>query len=418
MSVYAVVIFSVIILNFALDAVLDILNVRAMRPDLPEEFAGAYPPEKYAASQRYLKENTVFGLFSATAGILVLFLFIYAGTFNAADGIARSAGFGEIGSGLLFFFILMAAFEVIQIPKAAYATFVIEEKYGFNKTTVKTFITDIIKGAFLSIIIGGICMAALIWFFSSFGKWAWVYAWASLTVFQLGVGYISPVLIMPLFNKYEPLEPGPLRSEIETYANSQSFKLKGVFTMDGSKRSTKSNAFFTGFGRFRRIVLFDTLIAQMTAPEIVSVLAHEVGHFKKKHIIKGMAMSVASFGIMLFVFSLFIGNIKLAGVFGFENPSVYASLVAFGFLYAPVSFATGVFGAWLSRKNEYEADRFAVTTYLHGGDFIAALKKLSVENLSNLTPHPWKVMLEYSHPPVMERIAAIRKISPVQPPES
>lgn len=420
MSVFATIIFSVILAGFVVQTVVDVLNLRAISPNLPDEFTGWYSPEKYAKAQNYLRETTGFSLFCSTVDLFILFLFIFSGLFNNLDLIARAAGFGAVGSGVLFSILMMLVFKLVGIPRSYYAVFVLEHKYGFNRTTLKTFVADIFKGFALSAVLGGIALAGLIWFFGKFGQYAWLYAWAGVTLFQLAVAYIAPVLIMPLFNKYVPLSAGELKNEIEDYAVRQEFKMKGVFTMDGSRRSTKSNAFFTGFGRFRRIVLFDTLIAAMSVREIVSVLAHEVGHYKKRHIFKGMAVSIAETGLMLFIFSLFVNNAALARVFGFEHNSVYASMMAFGFLYAPVSFALGVWGAYLSRRNEYEADLYAVTTYPHGRDFIAALKKLSVENLSNLTPHWLKVKLEYSHPPVLERIAAIRRVAgitePVVPP--
>ncbi|MCX5895293.1 MAG: M48 family metallopeptidase, partial [Proteobacteria bacterium] len=270
-------------------------------------------------------------------------------------------------------------------------------------------ILDILKGWLLTAVIGGAVFSIVLWFFDKTGTWAWLYCWAAVTGIQLFLTFIAPVVIMPLFNKFVPLEEGELKTAIESYARSRGFKMKGVFTMDASKRSTKSNAFFTGFGKFRRIVLFDTLIEKHTVDELVSVLAHEMGHYKKKHVIQSILISIITTGLMFFILSLFLHNKGLFAAFKMKETSIYASLLFFGFLYAPIEMMLSLVGNMLSRKNEYEADGYAVTTYGKPESMITALKKLSVDNLSNLTPHPLKVFLSYSHPPVLERIKAIRK---------
>ncbi|MEJ2111699.1 MAG: M48 family metallopeptidase, partial [Acidobacteriota bacterium] len=276
-------------------------------------------------------------------------------------------------------------------------------------TTPKTFILDIIKSWLLIGVLGGAALYGIIWFFESTGEWAWLYCWIGITAFQLLLAFVAPVVIMPIFNKYIPLKKDELREEIENYAKSESFKMKGVYQMDGSRRSTKSNAYFSGFGRFRRIVLFDTLIEKHTTKELVSILAHEMGHYKKGHIWKSMVLSSLTFGLMFYVLSLFINNRELFNAFGMEETSVYASLVFFGFLYGPIDTILSIFANAYSRRNEYEADSYAVNTYGNPSAMIEALKKLSVDNLSNLTPHPIKVFMSYSHPPVLERIRAIRE---------
>ncbi|RUM89316.1 MAG: M48 family peptidase, partial [Thermodesulfatator sp.] len=290
-------------------------------------------------------------------------------------------------------------------------TFVIEEKFGFNRTTVRTFISDFLKGLTLTAIIGGLIFAGVIWFFETMGTWAWLYCWMALGMFQIMLLFVAPVLIMPIFNKFEPLEDGELKKSILDYARKENFKMQGVFKMDGSKRSTKSNAFFTGFGRFKRIVLFDTLIARHTVEELTAIIAHEMGHYKLKHILKGIIRSILMSGFTLWLLSLFMGNQGLFEAFGMDHISVYASLVFFGFLYAPIGMATGIIDKAISRKYEFQADAYAVRTYGHPEALITALKKLSVDNLSNLTPHPFMVFLEYSHPPVLERIRAIRRLA-------
>ena len=281
----------------------------------------------------------------------------------------------------------------------------------FNKTAVKTFILDILKSFILTLIIGLPIFALIIWFFIEFSNIAWLYVAISVILFELLITFIAPVFIMPLFNKYTPLEDGELKTELENYAKEQNFKMKGLYKMDGSKRSTKTNAFFTGFGKFRRIVLFDTLIQKHTTQELVSVLAHEMGHYKKGHIHKFMIMSFANTFILFFILSFFIGNQYLFEAFSMQNISIYGAIVFFGFLYTPISEILSIIQNIISRKYEYEADRYSVTTYKNPMSMIEALKKLSVDNLTNLTPHKFKVFIEYSHPPVLDRIKAIRKIA-------
>ncbi|MCQ9205805.1 MAG: M48 family metallopeptidase [Omnitrophica bacterium] len=409
MNIYLIVILAILIFNYILNLVVEVLNLSAINTILPQEFKGWYDEVKYKKSQNYLGENTRFKLFESSFFTFVILFFILSGGFNFIDRAARSFGLGSILTGLMFAGILFMALQVFGVPFSAYRIFIIEQRYGFNRTTVKTFILDILKGGILTFIIGGIIFSCVLWFFAKTGKFAWAWCWLAVTLFEMFLIFIAPVVIMPLFNKFSPLEDGELKSSIKDYADSQNFKLKGVFKMDGSKRSTKSNAFFTGFGKYRRIVLFDTLIKNHTVSELVSVLAHEIGHYRKKHIIKSIAISIATSGIMFFILSLFINNPELFAAFKMENISIYASLFFFGFLYTPINMVFSLLSGMLSRKHEYEADYYAVSTYKNPQAFIAALKKLSVDNLSNLTPHPLKVFLHYSHPPVLKRIEAIRR---------
>lgn len=408
MNTYLIVILAILIFNYILNLVVEVLNLSAINTVLPQEFKGWYDEAKYKKSQNYLRENTRFKLFESSFLTFVILFFILSGGFNSIDRAARSFGLGSILTGLIFAGILFMALQIFGVPFSVYRTFIIEQKYGFNRTTVKTFILDIFKGGILTFIIGGIIFSCVLWFFAKTGKFAWVWCWLAVTLFEMFLIFIAPVVIMPLFNKFSPLEDGELKNSIKNYADSQNFKLKGVFKMDGSKRSTKSNAFFTGFGKYRRIVLFDTLIKNHTVSELVSVLAHEIGHYRKKHIVKSIAISIATSGIMFFILSLFINNPELFAAFKMENISIYASLFFFGFLYTPINMVFSLLLGILSRKHEYEADYYAVSTYKNPQAFIAALKKLSVDNLSNLTPHPLKVFLHYSHPPVLKRIEAIR----------
>jgi STE24 endopeptidase len=408
MNPYLIFILVILIGSYVLELVLDFLNIRYQKTDLPSEFEGYYDGEKYKKSQNYLRENTCFGMINDTIITPIIIIFILMGGFNAVDRFARSFQLGSIPTGLIFAGVLTLAYHVIHIPFSIYGTFIIEEKYGFNKTTVKTFILDILKTWFLVAIIGSILLSVVLWFFEKAGGGAWLYCWAATVLFQIFLLFIAPVTIMPLFNKYSLLGEGELKRAIEDYARSQDFKMKGIYTMDGSKRSTKSNAFFTGFGKFRRIVLFDTLLAKHSVEELVSVLAHEMGHYKKKHILKSIIISILTAGLMFFILSLFLNNRELFAAFKMDDTSIYASLFFFGFLYTPIEMIISIFGNMLSRRHEYEADGFSVKTYGKPEAMIVALKKLSVENLSNLTPHPLKVFLTYSHPPVLERIKAIR----------
>ncbi len=409
MNFYLIIILAILIGDYLLELVIDTLNVRHVKTDLPKEFEGAYDAEKYRKSQEYLKENTRFGLIIESVMTPLTIAFILFGGFNMVDQFARGFGLGPIPTGLVFAGLLMLASQIIHLPLSIYDTFVIEEKYGFNKTRPKTFVLDILKGWGLAVVIGAPLFSLVLWFFEKTGPWAWAYCWAAVTVFQLFFMFIAPVVILPLFNKFTPLEEGGLKEAVEDYARARNFKMKGVFTMDGSRRSTKSNAFFAGFGRFRRIVLFDTLIEKHKVEELVSILAHEMGHYKKGHILKSLLISILTMGLMFFILSLFINNRELFDAFKMKETSIYGSLLFFGFLYGPIEMILSIFGNMLSRKHEFEADLYAVKTYGRPLFFIEALKKLSVDNLSNLTPHPLKVFFSYSHPPVLDRIRAIRK---------
>lgn len=408
MNVYLAVILVAIAADFVITSLADWLNVKRISPALPDEFKGYYDAERYRVSQNYLKDNTRFSLIENAFLTAVKVAFILFGGFNLADILARSFDLGPIPTGLIFAGIVMLGLQLIELPFSAWRTFRIEERYGFNRMNAATFFGDLLKGWLLGAVLGGAIFALVLWVFERFGPGAWVYGWIGVSVFYLFVTFIAPVVIMPLFNKFVPLEEGELRTAIEDYARSQDFKMKGLFKMDASKRSTKSNAYFTGFGRFRRIVLFDTLIKRHTIDELVSVLAHEMGHYKKKHIQRSMLLSLASVGLMFFLLSLFINNPGLFAAFGVQKLSVYASLFFFAFLYAPINLVLSVLENALSRTYEYEADRYAAVTYGRPGAMMDALKKLSVDNLSNLKPHPMKVFLSYTHPPVLDRITALR----------
>lgn len=409
MNLYLLVILLVLIGRYALAALADWLNVRHIQETLPPEFEDYYDRDKYGKAQRYLRESTRLELVADTVTTVATLAFILAGGFNVADRIARGAGFGSIATGVLFGGILLLASQVLHLPFSAYETFVLEERYGFNRTTARLFITDLVKSLLLSAIIGAPVFAGILWFFEHAGAAAWAYCWLAVLVVEILVIFIAPYVIMPLFNKFRPLEEGELRAAIEGYAKAQHFKMRGVFVMDGSRRSSKTNAFFTGFGRSRRIVLFDTLIAKHTVPELVAVVAHELGHYRKHHILRALTRMAAFSGLMFLLLSFFIENRGLFDAFRMKDLSIYASLVFFGFLFTPVSMIIGLVENAISRQQEYEADAFAAQTTRNPDAMIDALKKLSVDNLSNLTHHPLKVLLGYSHPPVLQRIAALRR---------
>lgn len=411
MNIYLIIILVFLIGTYILDLWVERLNLKHFSETLPQEFASVYDQDKYQQSQRYLKATTGFGLLEQGIVLAMTVIFILLGGFNMVDQWARGFGWGSIGTGLMFAGGLMILSQILGLPFAYYDTFVLEERFGFNKTNRKTFVLDFIKKMVMGVVLGGILFAGIIAFFLWAGPLAWLYCWVGMTAFQIVLMFVAPVWIMPLFNKFTPLEEGELKDTIESYAKAQNFKMQGVFTIDGSRRSTKSNAFFTGFGRFRRIALFDTLIKEHTTEELVAVLAHEIGHYKKKHILKNMAMSIIIAGLMFYLLSLFMNNPRLFAAFRMQEVSIYASLIFFGYLYSPISAIFSVVAQAQSRKAEFEADAFAVVTIPRAEAMVEALKKLSVNNLSNLTPHPLKVFLSYSHPPVIQRIDAIRHVA-------
>ena len=407
MNTIALIILLAIIFDFILNGIADYLNLKNLRSDLPDAFQGVYDPDRYRKSQQYLKVNTHFGWVTGTFNVILILIFWFGKGFPLLDEWVRSFNYGPLITGLIYMGVLIAIKALLSLPFSIYATFVIEERFGFNQTTWSTFLLDMVKGVSLAIVLGTPLLAGVLAFFEYAGPNAWWYCWIAVTLYMLGVQFIAPTWIMPLFNKFTPLEDGELKSAIFTYAGSINFPIENVYVMDGSRRSRKSNAFFTGFARHRRIVLFDTLINQQTVGELLAVLAHEMGHFKKKHILQSLALGILQMGIMLYLLSIFISYQGLFDAFYMPHKSVYAGLIFFGLLYSPLGFFIGIFMQMLSRRNETEADRFSVETTRDPDSMVAALKKLSMDNLSNLLPHPLYVFLNYSHPPVLERIRAI-----------
>lgn len=398
-----------ILAGFVLDRVLEWLNVNNWKSDIPDEMKEYYNIEKYNKARNYEKESSRFALISSAFSLLTILLMLYLHGFAWFDELIRQKTENVYFLPMMYFGFLFILSDILSLPFSIYSTFVIEEKYGFNKTTAKTFILDKIKGYMLGIIIGGGILAAFIWFYESMGEFFWVSAWIFISIFSILMVMFYTSLIVPLFNKLKPLEEGELRSGIEMYCTEVGFRLKNLFVIDGSKRSTKSNAYFSGLGGNKKIVLFDTLVEKQENKEIVAVLAHEIGHYKLRHTLTGLLMSIVQTGIMLFLLGLFIDNPILGKAMGVEKMSLHIGLVAFSLLYTPVSTILGILMNIVSRKNEFQADAFAAKTN-NGENLISALKKLSVDNLSNLYPHPAYVFVHHSHPPILKRIKAIKNI--------
>jgi STE24 endopeptidase len=397
------IIIGILVIEFILDQVLDQLNTSYFNKPIPDSLVDVYEKKEYHKSQAYKKEKQRFSFWTGLFMFVLTLSFIFLDGFAYVDEIARSWFENEILRGLGFFGILFFASSILGIPFSYYNTFVIEEKYGFNKTTQLTFFTDILKSWLLGIILGGGILALLMWFFQMAQSDFWWYAWALVASFSLFMNMFYAKLIVPLFNKQKPLEEGSLRDKIEDYAKKVGFELQNIYVIDGSKRSTKANAYFSGFGKEKRITLYDTLVEDLSEDEVVAVLAHEVGHYKKKHIVFNLLVSLLSTGLTFWIFSLLVEEPMLAEALGASENSFYLSLVAFGLLYSPISTITGLLMNIVSRKFEYQADNFAKNTY-KAKYLISSLKKLSSKSLSNLTPHPAYVVFNYSHPPLQKRV--------------
>lgn len=401
------VLVAILLASYLLERILSKLNLEYSLPELPGELEGIFDKEEYRKSQLYKRDNTRFSLVSSSISLAVILLFLFLGGFGWLDRLLDGVTDVYLLKVLLFFGILALASDLLSTPFSAYDTFVLEERYGFNRTTVPTFVLDKLKGWLLGAIIGGGILALITWLYELTGEWFWVLALGVITLFSLFMSMFYSNLIVPLFNKQTPLEEGSLRLKIEAFSKSAHFKLDNIYTMDGSKRSSRANAYFTGLGPKKRIVLFDTLVDDLEEEEIVSVLAHEVGHYKKKHTLSGFLSGTLQSAFTLYLFSLFVGVDAFAVALGGDAASFHLGLVAFGILYSPVSTLLGLLGNYLSRRHEYQADRYAKQHY-SGEALISSLKKLSKNNLSNLTPHPAYVFFHYSHPTLLQRIRALR----------
>ena len=399
---------AILTFDFIFNKVLEYLNIKSMKEELPEEVKDIYDADKYKKSIAYARANNKFGLLTSTFSFILSFVLLSTGLFGWLDAQVGLHFANEIWVSLVFFGVLFIASDIINIPFQVYDTFVIEEKFGFNKTTPKTFVLDKLKGYLLTALLGGVIFFILLKLINLFGPNFWIYFWIVISCIMLLMNMFYTTLILPIFNKLTPLEDGELKEAIEAYSKKIKFPLDNIFVIDGSKRSAKSNAFFSGIGKKKKIVLYDTLIKNHSIEELVAILAHEVGHFKKKHIISGYVISVLQIGFTLFIMSLIIFSPAMSLALGGTETAIHLNLLAFGILYSPISHFVGVFMNILSRKNEYEADAYAKSTY--GGKYLQlALKKLSVDNLSNLFPHPVYVFINYSHPPLLKRLAAMEE---------
>ena len=405
-EVLLILILSFIAFDFILEQLLDFLNLKHQKKELPNELKGIYEEKKYQQSLAYQKENTKLSFVTSTLSFVLAFTLLITGGFGYIDTLLRA----WVGDGdwlpLIYFAVLFLASDILNIPFQWYHTFVIEEKYGFNKTTPRLFVMDKVKGYLITFIIGGLLLWVLIWLLNELGEEFWIYFLLIVTVFMLFMNMFYTTLILPLFNKLKPLEEGELKQAINNYSLKINFPIRNIFVIDGSKRSKKANAFFSGLGKKKKIVLYDTLIQNHTIEELVAVLAHEVGHYKKRHIVSGIFLSILQVAVMLFILSKMIFNENLSMALGAEQWGIHLNLMAFAILYSPISRVTGLLMNVFSRKNEFEADAFATNTY-SGEALKVALKKLSVDNLSNLLPHSLYVFFHYSHPPLLQRLKAI-----------
>ena len=400
-------ILAIIIFDFALERFLDYLNSTRWSSKIPKELIGIYDEEKYSKSQLYEKTNSRFSQLTSSFSFVIILIMLFFNGFAFVDSIARTFSTNETLISILFFGIIMLASDILNIPFSIYDTFVIEQKFGFNKTTVKTFVFDKIKSWLLMIILGGGILWLIIWFYNISPQNFWLYAWILVASFSIFMVMFYSSLIVPMFNKQTPLEDGELKDAISNFSQKVGFKLDNIFVINGSKRSTKANAYFSGLGAKKRIVLYDTLINDLSTNEIVAVLAHEIGHYKKKHTLYSIAISIIQTGITLYILSLFINNLSLSQALGVEKVSFHIGIIAFGLLYSPISTVIGLLMNIFSRKNEFEADNYA-SEHFEGKYLINCLKKLSVKNLSNLNPHPLYVFFNYSHPTLLKRIENIK----------
>ena len=404
------ILITILLIKFVIDSVLNHLNARHFNDTLPNDVSDVYEINEYQKSQTYKRTNHNFSKITSFFSLITTLLFFFFNGFSIVDEIARGFSDNIIIITLIFFGIIIVGSDIISIPFSLYKTFVIEEKFGFNKATKKIFFLDKIKGLLMTIILGGSILSIITWFYEFTGNYFWIYSWLLISSFSVFLNMFYSKLIVPLFNKQTILEEGDLKNDIIKYVNSVGFKAHDIYVLNGSKRSTKANAYFSGFGNQKRITLYDTLINDLENDEIVAVLAHEVGHYKRKHILYNLTSSIILTGFALFVLSLFIKTPVLSLALGVSLPSFHIGLIAFGILYSPVSQILGIFMNYMSRKFEYQADNYAKNTF-SALPLISSLKKLSKNSLSNLTPHYLYVFFHFSHPTLLERIKNLKKIN-------
>lgn len=398
----------VVVVEYLLSKWLSYRNLKAATSQIPPQLEGLYDAEKYAKQQSYFRTNNRFSLITSTFTTIIMVVMLSTQTFGSIYDYCLSITTNTIGVTLIYFGLIFIAYDILMLPFQIYDTFVIEERFGFNKTTVKTFIGDKIKSLILAAILGGGLLSLIVWLYTLLGTSFW---WAAFLVsisVMLIMNLFYSQIIVPLFNKQTPLPEGELRNEIEKFAQKAGFEITNIYVIDGSKRSTKANAYFSGMGKKKRIVLFDTLIEELSIPEIVAVLAHEIGHYKKRHTLKNFILAGATLLLQLFILSLTLTSTTMAEAMGVVQPAFALSLIAFGILYTPIDMVTGLFMNSVSRRAEYQADKFAAD-YGLGEELISGLKKISVKSLSNLTPDKLYVKFHYSHPTLLQRIQAINK---------
>ena len=402
------ILITILLIKFVIDSVLNHFNAKHFNDTLPNDVSDVYEINEYQKSQAYKRTNHNFSKITSLFSLITTLLFFFFNGFSIVDEIARGFSNNIIIITLFFFGIIIVGSDIISIPFSLYKTFVIEEKFGFNKASKKIFFLDKIKGLLMTIILGGSILSIITWFYEFTGNYFWIYSWLLISTFSVFLNMFYSKLIVPLFNKQTILEEGDLKNEIIKYVNSVGFKAHDIYVLNGSKRSTKANAYFSGFGNQKRITLYDTLINDLENDEIVAVLAHEVGHYKRKHILYNLTSSIILTGFALFVLSLFIKTPVLSLALGVSLPSFHIGLIAFGILYSPVSQILGIFMNYMSRKFEYQADNYAKNTF-SASPLISSLKKLSKNSLSNLTPHYLYVFFHFSHPTLLNRIKNLKK---------
>ena len=395
-----------VLAEYIWSAVLTFLNIKASRRPVPDLLADLYDETQYRKQQAYAMTNRKFSLISGLVSTLVTLAIFAFGGFARFDAAARSVSASPVMQALVFWGIFYLISWVISIPFDLYRTFVIEQRFGFNRTTPKLFVTDTVKSLLMNLLILGAVLALCVWIYTLTPRWFWLIAWGAVTLFSLFMQYFYSQLIVPLFNKQTPLPEGELRDAIEAFADRVGFRLDNIFVIDSSKRSSKSNAYCTGFGRKKRVVLYDPLQEQLTTEEIVGVLAHEIGHYKHHHIILSSLEGFATNLLMFWLFSLFIGSSALAAAAGCAEPSFHVNLAVFSLIYTPLSLRLDLVTNVISRRHERQADAFA-RAHGYGPAEASALKKMSAKSLANLTPHPVVVFTEYSHPTLYERVKSL-----------
>ncbi len=407
MTIYGAVILLGLLADYVLHTVSDALNLRALGGAAPESVTALYGPDELSRARRYVREVTTEGICERSVGLVLLLAFWFLGGFGWLDSLVRGWFGSELSRGLAFIGVLALAHSLSGIPFEIHRTFSTEARFGFNRTTWRTFIADRFKGLAIAAVLGGLLLAGLLLLFMHAGSTAWLLCWIVVVLVSLVFQWLAPSVILPLFNRFEPMPQGQLRDAIVHYAESVRFPLQNVYVIDGSRRSAKANAYFTGLGRRRRIALFDTLVEGHSTDEIVAVLAHEVGHYRLHHVTKGLVLGMLHAGIALLLLGFFLNQSGLYDALFINHQSIYVGLVGFGLLYTPVETALSILVNLLSRRYEFAADRFAVDTAPSPRSLVDALKRLSVTSLTHPNPHWFYVFVNYSHPPLVQRLRAI-----------